>query len=94
MVTKKTELIIPSMLSSALLQLTRVINRGDDDFSYWVKNKERVLPTVGEWLKEICYRVVAGHVHFCSGYERLRTLHFHQTKCYYRANSVGVVLIV
>ncbi|GIY65154.1 hypothetical protein CEXT_423471 [Caerostris extrusa] len=80
MVTKKTELIIPSMLLVEL-KLALVINRGDDDFSYWVKNKECVLPTVGEWLEEICYRVVAGHVHFCSGYERLRKLHFHLTKC-------------
>ncbi|GIY18282.1 hypothetical protein CEXT_189921 [Caerostris extrusa] len=62
---------------NSLLQLTRVINHGDDDFSYWAKNKERVLPTVGEWPKEICYRIVAGHVHLCSAYERLRKLYFH-----------------
>ncbi|GIY65153.1 hypothetical protein CEXT_423461 [Caerostris extrusa] len=76
MVTKKTELIMPSMLLVEL-QPTRVINRGDDDFSCWIKNKERVPAHSGRVPEEICYHVVAGHAHFCSDYDRLYKLLFH-----------------
>ncbi|GIX99933.1 hypothetical protein CEXT_379531 [Caerostris extrusa] len=94
MVTKKTELIIPPMLLVEFNSLaTRVINRDDDDFSYWAKNKRTRPAHSGRVAERFCYHVVAGHKHFCSDYERLRMLHFHIT-CHYLANSDGVVLIV
>ncbi|GIY65147.1 hypothetical protein CEXT_423431 [Caerostris extrusa] len=87
------DLYCPQCESDSLWQLTRVIIRGEDDFSYWAKNKVRPGHS-GRVAERDLDRVAAGHVHFYSGYERLRKLHFHLTKCYYPANSDGVVLIV